>query len=178
MDDPSVWLRGNHRLVQLAAIGTVVAAGVVLFCGLLNDLPTWSRWLGLGLALPALSISAATLFFALGPRITCDGKVLRLRMGGPRRFAVPLEFVECFLHAKESTAVVGTDPDQVSVRNIIIRIAERAKDWQRRPVHPWFGRWCEGYVTVSGLWCEPIHAQLLADLNRQLVSAHRRLRTP
>lgn len=178
MKDPSVWLRGNHRLVQLAGTGTGLAAGVVLVCGLLNGVPAWSRWLGLGLAIPTLAISTATLFFAQGPRITCDGKFLLLKLGGPRRFTVPLEFVECFLPAKESTAMVGTDPDRVSVRNIIIRIAERATAWQGRPVHPWFGRWCEGYVTISGLWCEPIHAQLLADLNRQLVSAHRHLRAP
>ena len=41
----------------------------------------------------------------------------------------------------------------------------------QRELHPALGRWCDGYATIRGCWCEPLSADLVRQLNRRLANA-------
>jgi hypothetical protein len=55
-----------------------------------------------------------------------------------------------------------------------VRLAERARQWHHRPVRRALGRWCDGYIVIRGIWCEPISAELVHRMNAKLIETKRR----
>jgi hypothetical protein len=83
---------------------------------------------------------------------------------------VPLEAVECFFLGQ---AEAGPSASQTKSMNVVVRLAERARTWHEHPVDTRLARWCGGYVTLYGLWCEPLGMERLRELNHQLAEAKR-----
>jgi hypothetical protein len=55
---------------------------------------------------------------------------------------------------------------------LAVRLAERATEWSQIDVKPALGKWCGGYITIYGAWCEPLRIELVNRLNAQLAAAH------
>lgn len=95
-------------------------------------------------------------------------------------FRIPLESVEVFFIGQG--AVSGTEPGHPDgyggavAANVIVRLAESAKEWHHRDVHLLLGVWDEGYITVRGLFCENIDQDVLKTMNRELMNRKRKLR--
>jgi hypothetical protein len=103
------------------------------------------------------------------PRIAYqDGQVLfYLRSGSP--IAIPVEFVEAFFLGQGPLALPGQPRHADSTVNLVARISQRATAWSARDVKPALGRWCDGYVTICGAWCEPLNGEIVRRLNRRLL---------
>jgi len=91
---------------------------------------------------------------------------------------VPIEFVEVFFAGQSETHMprprtqtTGPAPES---RNVVVRLAERAAQFQQHPVKPSLGSWEDGYIVVRGTWSEPINKDLFRRLNRRLIDIHRR----
>ena len=55
----------------------------------------------------------------------------------------------------------------------MIRIADSATEWRQQEVKPQLGKWCEGYITIRGTWCEPLSIDLINRLNERLAEVNR-----
>ena len=51
--------------------------------------------------------------------------------------------------------------------------SDRAEAWHRQEVKPGLGKWCEGYITIRGTWCEPLSVGLVNRLNQRLAEVAR-----
>jgi hypothetical protein len=102
------------------------------------------------------------------PRIAYqNGHVMfYLRAGQP--FAVPVEIVEGFFVGQNPATLPSGRPSRYRTATLVARLSQRAVEWARRDVKPALGKWCDGYVTVFGTWCEPITEELPRRLNRRL----------
>jgi len=167
------WLKSNQRALLFAMVfpfAAVVAGGLV---GCWSD--AWLRVLGLlvaGLGLCAIGVLAVML---RRPVLALEGEHLLvfLSSGEPER--VPIEFVEFFFRG-EGPVSPDAEDDSANAANIVVRLAERAVDWKQRKIKSSLGQWCDGYITIRGMWCEPIDRPLLEELNRRLVAVHRQAR--
>lgn len=173
---PEVWLRTNRRawllgliLPALAALG----AGGLLAFAYLNS-AHWSLYVLSGAILAvALYLTGNILWMANQPRLAYEADSLLVYFEGQEPVRVPLEIVECFFLGQgpsELPKIAGVEPE---TSNVIVRLAERAKDWHHRDVKPAIAHWCEGYITLRGAWCEPISGEALKALNQRLAAAHR-----
>src|SRR5690606_38682536 len=97
-----------------------------------------------------------------------------LRSGGP--FRVPLEIVECFLLGQAPTLLPGKQQERAETAAVVIKLSETAEAWRHQDVKPALGKWCEGYITIRGTWCEPLNVKLINRLNAQLAEASRALK--
>ncbi len=104
---------------------------------------------GLGVVLAILILRTGRL-----PRIIWRESQVDFYLPGPQPISVPLEFVECFFLGSGVTTMPGSSTRDVQTRNLVVRIAERATDWQHRELPLHLGKWCEGYLTIRGLYCE------------------------
>jgi len=101
-----------------------------------------------------------------------DGNVLFfLKTGGP--IAVPVQVVEAFFQGEGPAHLPGESQHQAKSVNLIARLSQRESDWQEREVKPALGNWSEGYITIRGTWCEPIHGDVIRRLNRRLAEVTR-----
>lgn len=128
-------------------------------------------------------IAAGALYGLLG----CIGAIYRPRLaykepellvylerGQPVR--VPIQIVECFFLGQGPSQLPKIEGKEAETKNVIVRLAESATEWKHRDVPERWGHWCEGYITINGAWCEPISNDRLAELNRFLIAAQRKLR--
>ena len=53
---------------------------------------------------------------------------------------------------------------EVALRNLVVRLAEKATDYHHRDVKAAFGRWDDGYIVLHGAWCEPLHLEVVKRL--------------
>jgi hypothetical protein len=90
---------------------------------------------------------------------------------------VPIEFVEVFFAGQSETHMprprTQTKGPAPESRNVVVRLAERASQFQKHPVKPSLGSWEEGYIVVRGTWAEPVNKDLFRRLNRRLIEIHR-----
>jgi hypothetical protein len=102
------------------------------------------------------------------PRIAfSNGQVLfYLRSGSP--IAVPASVVEAFFLGQGPALLLGGSQNKHQSVNLVARLSQREAQWARREVKPALGRWCDGYVTVRGTWCEPLNGDVVRRLNRRL----------
>ncbi|HWB08537.1 MAG TPA: hypothetical protein VG826_04910 [Pirellulales bacterium] len=116
------------------------------------------------------AVSAAGLLFLLWQsrqaRLACDGRRLLVNLGTARPVAVGLEFVEGFLLGQGPSFLPGKE--QAEVANLVVRLAERADEWERVEVNRQLGSWCGHYITIRGTWCEPLSVDLANRLNARL----------
>jgi hypothetical protein len=130
----------------------------------------WSPVRGVGFGVLSLGLLLAGL---IGmqlriPRLAyANGELLAyLRAGAPLR--VPVELVECLFLSSGSGQIPGPAGAAVPVRNLVIRLAEKATNFHHREVKPALGRWDEGYITINGAWCEPLNLEIVRQLNDRL----------
>jgi hypothetical protein len=69
--------------------------------------------------------------------------------------------------------MAGLQRTAAKTSNVIVRLAEAAPQWHHRDIPATFGKWAEGYIILSGTWCEPITLELLRELNGRLAAVHR-----
>jgi hypothetical protein len=165
-----VWLKQNHRAILFGmappALGTLLA---VLWLGWLGaSASAWVlglAWLTVGIGVLMLAVLAVQF---RQPRIAYqNGKLfLNLRSGAP--VGVPIEFVEAFLLSVGPAMLPGREDERTETRTLTIRLADRAAEWADVEVKPALGKWCGGYVTIRGTWCEPLNVAIVNRLNQRL----------
>ncbi len=171
-----IWLRTNTRAVLLGTIPPLAAGlvGLILLVGLPGREPAaWMRGLGAVLPVAAGALVLALLWQLRQPRLAyAEGHLLVwLRAGGPIR--VPVEAVECFWLSQAPSLLPGKRHARTETAAVVIRIADRATEWRQQEVKPQLGKWCEGYITIRGTWCEPLSVPLIERLNQRLAEVSR-----
>ena len=107
------------------------------------------------------------------PRLAYERGEMLVFLDSAQPTRVPIDIVECFFLGQGDSnlpKLAGREPE---TQNVVVRLAESAPDWKHRDVKPAFGHWCEGYITIRGAWCEPIHRDLMQRLNRRLAEIQR-----
>jgi hypothetical protein len=173
---PQVWLRTNRRAVLLGLILPALLAlgGVFLLATAILAEWHWGFLLLSGLIiLAALYLTGNLLWISAQPRLAREANELLVYFEQNDPVRVPLDIVECFFLGQGPSELPKLDGIEPETSNVIVRIAERAKDWHHRDVKPSLGHWCEGYITLRGAWCEPISGEALKELNHRLAEAHR-----
>lgn len=173
-----VWLRTNRRAVAFGMVlpllvlllGAALATG---FFGLTSN--GWLRAAGLLLGSLASVVLVVFAWQMIQPRLVCrDGKVwffLRAAQG----IGVPLEFVEGFLLGQGPSSLPGRQHAESETVTLVVRLSQRASEFEHLEVHPALGSWCDHYVTIRGTWCEPLSVAKVNDLNAQLAAARAQL---
>jgi hypothetical protein len=170
-----VWLRTNTRAINF---GLALPAAMLLL-GL-----TLVLYPSSGAALLALRCMGGVLLF-LGsalivallrlrgqPRLAYRQGHLLVALGGGQPIAVPIDAVECFFLGQAPTLLKGA-AQGTQARALVVRLAESATDWAARDIKPALGRWCDGYITIRGTWCEPLDVALARRLNERLAAVKR-----
>ncbi|HTU26520.1 MAG TPA: hypothetical protein VMF30_14030 [Pirellulales bacterium] len=164
------WLKTNRRALAFGLLlpALLAAIGIVL---LARSEALGLRMLGWVLALVGTAGLALVARQFWVPRLAYDqGHLLvYLRSGPPDR--VPIDVVEGFLLGQGPTMLPGRRYHNTEAATVVIRLAEAASDWADRETKPAFGRWCGGYITLRGTWCEPLSVDLVQGLNRRLHDA-------
>src|SRR5262245_29276069 len=126
-----IWLHTNRRILLLGMILPAVLVVIGLIVLVTKPLSA-AAWLlvvvlisfGLGLYL----LSIFTLQVRLPRLAYADGNLLvYLRMGSP--FHVPTEVVECVFLGTGAGQIPGKSGEELPVRNLVIRLAEKAVDY-------------------------------------------------
>lgn len=175
---------GNNLRASL--LGLVLPGFVVM----LGSLLTWgasamaargsslSGWLG-GMAgltvVGGLFMAIAVVYWSFLPRLSYENGslLLQLRLGRPEQ--IPIEIVECFFIGQGPGEGYFGGRSRPEAVNLVVRLAESAKDWHHGDVRPALGSWCDGYITLRGMWCEPLDGDRVAQLNHALVQIKRSL---
>lgn len=170
------WLRRNTRLLWLAmtlpVVLGIVGATLLAVSGNSDHGTTASN-----VAFALLAISGAALGFLAWqmarPRLAYDRGhlLLNLRSGGPIR--VPIDVVEGFLLGQGPSYLPGKEAHKLETSTLVIRLAERATEWEYVEVKPALASWCHHYVTIRGTWCEPLNVDLVNRLNARLAVVSR-----
>lgn len=170
-----VLLKNNVRAcVILAGVFTVpLIAGIALIVTQWGHSTGWSV-LGWVLAAVSLFFLWRQLRWLGQPRLACDADALLVYLDGrsqPQR--VPLDNVECFFLGQTATTWSDLKGDPVEGCSVVVRLAERDPQWHRGDAKPSLGRWCEGYITVRGIWCEPLNGDVVNRMNHDLAEIKR-----
>jgi hypothetical protein len=162
-----VWLRSNRRILALGLIPGLAISGAAAVLSTMAASGGLQWFVGLMLVV-GLALIAIVVRQIVRPRVAyANGKVLfYLRAGRP--IAVPVGIVEAFFLGQGPAYIPGTVEDSQETVNLVARISQKADDWQRQEVKPALGRWCEGYVSIRGTWCEPLTNDVIRRLNRRL----------
>lgn len=176
-----VWLRGNVRpVIGLAALVAIVGAGLTAAVLLAGVAPAKS-WLVFAAWLVAEAVVALLAAAAARPRLVHrrspeHGDILEVRLAPGTSHGVPLDAIECFFMGSqrlEAEGDVADDQPTHRVGTLVMRVAERATEWQTRPTFTPWGTWQEGAIVFDGRWCEPLSVELARRLSGKLVDAKR-----
>ena len=170
MDSFEIWLRTNRRALAFGAVPPALFAllGAYLLFGLGPSAAAWWHWIGGVMVVIGLFNVAILMLQLREPRIAYQaGNVLFYLVSG-QPIAVPVKVVEAFFLGQGPTMLPGTEKHHDSTVNLVARLSQRETSWAERDVKPALGRWCEGYVTIRGTWCEPLNGELIRRLNRRL----------
>ncbi len=152
-------------------------AGLLLASGLGGRIESpWLRAAGSVIAAAGLWAVLAIARQIRDPRLAyADGQlIVHLTHGEPIR--VPIDIVEGFLLGQGPSMLPGKRHAKSEAATLVIRLAESAVEWERREVKPALGRWCDGYITIRGTWCEPLGVPLVNRLNQRLADVSREWR--
>ena len=165
-----IWVLPNRRALWFSMLlpAFIIVGSTATILLTLDQGWSWIRFLSLligGCAVIAVLLLLRAVFT---PRLAYEAGHLLvfLRSGSPIR--VPIEFVEVFFLG-QAAAKVADDERKSSA--IVVRLAERAKEWRQVTVRPALGEWCDGYITIRGTWCEPVRPELLEHLQQEAVPA-------
>jgi len=170
------WLSSNRRAFAAALLLPVLlAAGSGGLLLAVDPLP-WRIAAGVVGVLSLLVIIPLALL-AQQPRLAYHDWHLLVYLGAARPFRLPVDVVEVFFLGQAPSMVSPEgdpfDDQGPTTSTIVVRLAEKADEWQKRDVRPMLGHWCEGYITLRGTWCEPITEDLVRTLNHRLVEVKR-----
>ncbi len=174
------WLRSNRRVAAFGAIvpAARVLVGVWLATGWAGTgASSAPRWIGAVVTGIGGVLLATWLFVAGSPRLAYEHGYLVVALRVHRVLRVPIELVECFFLGQGPSHLPGPAGARARTANVVVRLAERADQWKHRVVHPMLGRWCDGYITVRGAWCEPLSTQVIQRLNLRLAEVKRDRKT-
>jgi hypothetical protein len=127
----------------------------------------WLMMLGGG------GLTVRQIWWLVLPRLACSEDELLVYLNGLRPSRVPLQVVECFFLGQAPSMISHPTGDIVESAAVVIRLAERAKQWHRQDVPQSMGRWCDGYITVRGTWCEPLDRDVVNRMNLSLAEIKR-----
>lgn len=172
-----IWLHNNRRLLLPLSIpaGLLALAGAA--CCLLSFW-SWPVLLSVGVALLALAVVyvAAAWGYLRQPRLAYRDGHLIVYVGQGRKQWVPIEVVEVFFMGQAESKVHGPQGSQARTATVVVRLAEKATQWQSQDMASHLGKWADSYIIVDGTWCETIDMPLLDRLNKVLAAAHREQR--
>ncbi|MGD9722361.1 MAG: hypothetical protein AB7O59_12725 [Pirellulales bacterium] len=171
-----VWLRTNKRALWLGVVPLVAVALAGAALAMFAPAgPPWGWLRGAGIAVALFFALLAAAYFAgfRRPRLAYDSGRLLVGMRLGSAVAVPIEVVECFFLGQAPSLLPGSRYRDSKTKTIIVRLAEAATDWHRRPVEPRLGSWCDGYITIRGTACEPLSLELVNRLNSRLAELSR-----
>lgn len=159
----------------MAGIPYVVALGVgILGIASAGSHPVMQigSWLLIVLCVGGLASILWALFL---PRVAhADGRLL-LFLRGPTPIRIPIDAVECFFLGQGPSGIGGgLSGEGAESRNIVVRLAERATEWHHGDLDRRLGQWCDGYITITGTWCEPIDADVVGAMNHDLADLKRK----
>jgi hypothetical protein len=162
-----IWLRPNRRVLTIALIPAAVFAAAGYAISVIGGNAAW-RWLGWAQAAIGCVLVLGLIGQLWRPRIAYRaGDVLfYLRAGAP--VAVPAEVVEAFFLGQGPANLPTVGQQQPETVNLVARLSQKAPEWSHVEVKPALGRWCDGYVTIRGTWCEPLDGEVIRRLNRRL----------
>jgi hypothetical protein len=150
--------------------GLLAGFGLLLALGQ-DNARIWVRVSGGVLAVCALFAVVQLVSQLRQPRLSYhDGFLLvNLRPGAPIR--LPIEVVEGFLLGQGPSFLPGRRYRGTETTTLVIRLAEAATDWADVDgIKPALGKWCGGYITIRGTWCEPLSVSLVNRLNQRLAA--------
>jgi hypothetical protein len=165
------WLKTNRRVLLVGMIPPILLVGVGLIpVAVMTGADAWLQcggWAAVGAGVSLIALVAIQMRL---PRLAyCDGQLLvYLAGGGPLR--VPIEMVQCFFMGTGAGQIPGSRGSRIGVRNLTMRLDEKATEYHHREVKPALGRWDEGYIVIHGAWCEPLNLSLVQLLNTRLAS--------
>jgi hypothetical protein len=169
-----VWLRSNRRILAVGLIPglAICGASLALLRGTAESWIWWTAAAALVIGLLLVFVVAKQL---MRPRVGyTDGHVLfYLRAGKP--IAVPVQVVEAFFLGQGPAYLPGTSEDSQETVNLVARLSQKEPQWQKIEVKAALGRWCEGYVSIRGTWCEPLSNEVIRRLNRRLSEVSRQV---
>jgi hypothetical protein len=176
---PECWLKPNRRALATALIvpSFVSAVGLVLLVvGMRSEQRLWLAIAGGTMFAIGVACVAAIWCASRIPRLAyADGELL-VYLLSLKPLRVPIDAVECFFLGQGPAHPAPPDHPVAKAANVIVRIADSASDFHERDVRPDLGIWRDGYITIRGLWCEPLSHERVNLLNRQLAEAHRAVR--
>ena len=169
-----VLLKNNTR----ASVALVVLSIVPLFVGLVLVGMTLGRlsiiaFLGWVVLLGGIVLTVRQIWWLVLPRLACSDEELLVYLNGFRPSRLPLDVVECFFLGQAPSMISHPKGDEIESAAVVIRLAERATQWHRREVPQMMGRWCDGYITVRGTWCEPLDRDVVNRMNSNLAAVKR-----
>ncbi len=169
------WLRTNRRLLWMGMILPAALIGIGLVMALNSGIAASSPVRGIGFVVLSVGLLLLGLI-AVQLRIPrlgyANGELLAyLRAGTPIR--VPIEYVECLFLSSGCGQLPGSGAANVPLRNLVIRLSEKATNFHRREVKPALGSWEDGYITINGAWCEPLNVDVARHLNDRLAEVQR-----
>ncbi|MCH2129011.1 MAG: hypothetical protein MK179_07685 [Pirellulaceae bacterium] len=172
------WLRNNHRVMLLGMIlpANLTILGMVAAAGVFSPIAA-VRVTGIGLAIAAGCVWTVFLWNIRLPRLAYEDGHLLVYLRNIRPIAVPIQYVECFFLGQTTTLVQDRSGNEIDAQTVVVRLAESATQWERCEVKPSLGSWCDGYITIRGMWCEPLTIQRVNQLNRRLAEIHRQLQS-
>jgi hypothetical protein len=171
-----IWLRTNARALLFGMLGPMVLelAGVAMIVGWpIGESPVWLRVLGIVLVGFSSLLIVALAWQMRKPRLGYANGELLVWLRGSEPIRVPIEIVECFLLGQAPSLLPTKKHRHTDTSALIVRIADKAADWHHLDVKPQLGKWCEGYITIRGTWCEPLSIALVNKLNQRLADVSR-----
>lgn len=172
-----IWLHTNHRVMLLGMVlpAMLLIWGLAMAGGWCGQNAVMCRT-GLVLTAAAASVLILMGYGARLPRLAYqDGKLL-VYLRSVQPICVPLEVVECFFLGQGSSELPKYSDSALETSTLVVRLAESAAEWHHRNVKRSLGRWCDGYITILGTWCEPLSLQRVNELNRRLADTHQLLK--
>jgi hypothetical protein len=165
-----IWLQSNRRTVVAIAlaIGLVGLLFAVLSFGMMQSGSVVAARVSGFMAAIVIVAAAAAGYLGTRPRLAFDGRKLRIHIGTAQPALIPIELIEGFLLGKGPSYLSGKDDYKTETSTLIVRIAERAPEWEKVPTNVRVAAWCGHYVTLRGTWTEPLSVDVVNRLNQRL----------
>jgi hypothetical protein len=174
-----VWLRGNARPGVAVVIVTAAVGGGVLGGAVALGLAGWPL-AGVALLVALVLINALVAAWVVSrPRLARVGDSIEVRLAPGPVERVPLEFVECIFRGSDPVMPPGEveSTPRFRVGTVVVRLAERAKQWHDRPTFHQWGTWEDGHIVIDGRWCAPLTRETVQSVASRLLEAKREAAT-
>lgn len=162
-----IWLNSNRRVLKLA----MVPVGLLGLLGLLiifADFSWLPRQVGSICLLGAVSLEIALIIQCQKPRIAFHERQVLFYLRSGKPIAVPVEVVEAFFMGQGPANLPVTSAQETKTVNLIARLSRKHPEWQERDVKNALGKWEDGYITIRGIWAEPLDTEVIRRLNHRL----------